>query len=139
MGLNYNAILDSVTELLEEMAKETGRPVSFSVVDTHADQVHFTRMDGAPERSIVLASNKAYTAARVGRDSGDFGKMMMQEHRDLSWFGDPRLTGIGGGVLIRDKQNAIIGAVGVSGRTMEDDMLLASRLAKKISDRTGMI
>lgn len=137
MAMTYEAILDSISEVLGEVASQTGRPVSLCVVDGHADQVHFSRMDGAPARSIVLASNKAYTAARVGRDSLDFGKMVTEEHRELSWFGDPRLTGIGGGVLIRDKQNAIIGAVGVSGRTMEEDMELASRLAKKISDRGG--
>ena len=135
--IGHRAILDSVSELFQEMSKEGGRPVSIAVVDSHADLLHFTRLDGAPERSILLASNKAYTAARWGRDSVELAKMLAEGNRELSWYGDSRLTAIGGGVVIRDKQKNCIGAVGVSGRTMEEDMALASRVAGKVAAKAA--
>jgi uncharacterized protein GlcG (DUF336 family) len=133
----HNAIIESVSDLLRELAKERGRPVSIAVLDGHREMLHFTRMDGAPARSIVLSSNKAYTAVWWGRDTVEVEKVL-EGGKDIAWYGDSRLTAIGGGVVIRDKNKAIVGAVGVSGRTMAEDMELATRLLGKIVSKSGI-
>lgn len=126
-------ISESVSELLNELAKETGRPVSLAVFNSNREMLHFTRMDGAPYRSFVLASNKAYSALWFGRDSVEIEKIV--EGRDIAWYGDAHLTAIGGGVLIRDENKTLAGAVGVSGRTMQEDIDVANRLVVKITAR----
>ena len=132
----YNAIFESASELLAELANESGRPVGFAVLNAHREMLHFTRMDGAPYRSGVLGHNKAYSAVWFGRDSIDIEKMVGS--RGIAAYGDSNLTVIGGGVLIKDKDGAVLGAVGVSGRTMEEDVEVAVRLVDKIKAKAGV-
>jgi len=88
-------------------------------------------MDGAPYRSSVLSHNKGYSAVWFGRDSVEIPKMVGD--RGIAAYGDPLLTSIGGGVLIKDKDGQVLGAVGVSGRTMQEDIDAAVRLVDKIA------
>ena len=133
--ISHAVISESVSELLRELADESGRPVSFAVLNGNRELLHFTRMDGAPYRSSVLASYKAYSAVWFGRDSVEIEQIVTG--RDIAWYGDSRLTAIGGGVLIRDEKKSVLGAVGVSGRTMQEDIDVATRLVAKIATRMG--
>ena len=134
--LSHTAIHEASGELLAELATETGRPVSWAVLNAHRELLHYTRMDGAPYRSSVLSHNKGYSAVWFGRDSVEIEKMV--GNRGIAAYGDPNLTSIGGGVLIRDGDGAVAGAIGVSGRTMEEDIEVAVRLVDKIKDRAGI-
>ena len=134
--LSHTVIYESAGELLAELANETGRPVSWAVLNAHRELLHYTRMDGAPYRSSVLSHNKGYSAVWFGRDSVEIEKMVGS--RGIAAYGDPNLTSIGGGVLIKDKDGAVVGAVGVSGRTMEDDIEVAVRLVDKMKAKAGL-
>ncbi|MCY4438870.1 MAG: heme-binding protein [Deltaproteobacteria bacterium] len=45
---------------------------------------------------------------------------------------------MGGGVLMKDQDGAVVGAVGVSGRTAEEDIEVAVRLVDKIKAKAGI-
>jgi glc operon protein GlcG len=92
-----------------------GRPMVVAVVDPHGDLIYFTRMDGTVALQVNMAINKAYTAARLRRDTVELQKIL-KEGEDIAWFGDVRHTPIPGGVLIKAKDGSILGAVGTSGR-----------------------
>ncbi len=133
--LSHKVIHEAAGELLAELANEAGRPVSWAVLDAHRGLLHYTRMDGAPYRSSILSHNKAYSAVWFGRDSVEIEKMV--GNRGIAAYGDPNLTSIGGGVLVKDRSGAVVGAIGVSGRTMEDDIAVAVRLVDKIRAKAG--
>ena len=64
---------DQFTALCEkvigDIKKENGKPIVIVIADEAGDIVHMTHMDGAPARSGVIASGKAYTAIQIGRAS----------------------------------------------------------------------
>ena len=67
------------------------------------------------------------------RHTHDFNKMIKERARDISWFGDPRFTALGGGaVLFKDGSQECIGGVGVSSRTSEEDFEIAEIVVKKL-------
>jgi glc operon protein GlcG len=124
--------LQAAKEILEEMfkfASETkpGRPMSFAVVDGAGVLIAFIRMDGAPPLSCRMAINKAYTAIDWVRDTKEIRELFFtgETKRDIAWFGEPRHAPSPGGVLLRAKEHTIVGAVGTSGRTGDEDEELA--------------
>ena len=62
-----------------------------------------------------MSINKAYTAARLRRDSIEL-ENMAKDGRDIAWFGDTRYTAVPGGVVIKASDGSILGAIGTSGR-----------------------
>jgi glc operon protein GlcG len=98
-----------------------------TVADDHGELIGLLRMDGAPLSSIAIATNKAWTAARERRPSFEVGQAARHPETgfDISYFGDPRFVGWGGGVPIVIA-GAVIGAVAVSGAPEAVDMELAA-------------
>jgi glc operon protein GlcG len=104
-----------------EAAARDGKPaIAVAIVDRHGDLIVFARMDGAPVRTSTLAPNKAYTAARMERDTADILKMIQDRRIDMAFFGDPRYCGLPGGLVVK-QGNHTIGGIGVSGRSSEED------------------
>ena len=140
------AMVTFVTEDRFINLKEPGKPFSVAVVDDAGVLVCFARMDGASPASARVSVNKAHTAIDFRRDTvelrdrffcGD-GPLAKDLNRDMAWFGDPRSAPIPGGVLLRDEVGTIVGAVGTSGRTAEEDEELArvgERLYKDVRMR----
>ena len=115
-----------VVAAAEAKAQQQGTLMNIAVIDAGGNLKAFARMDGAFLGSIDIAMKKAKTAREFNMSSKELG--------DLAQPGKP-LYGIevtngglvifGGGELIRDKSGTIIGAVGVSGSSVEDDMAVA--------------
>ena len=73
---------------------------------------------------IIIAQNKAFTAARERRTSKALGDATRKEGFHLANFGDTRYTAFGGGVpIIVDGR--VVGGVGVSGLSEAEDEELA--------------
>jgi glc operon protein GlcG len=120
----YRDCQECIEIILEKTLTDGGRPVSVAMVDDHGDLVAFGRMDGASPRSVTIALNKAYTAARMGRDTHIFAQRLAENRYDPSWFGDPRFTGLKGGVALKVGEGCV-GGIGVAGRSVEKDFELA--------------
>ncbi len=96
-----------------------------AVADVHGELISLLRLDGAPLPSIVIATNKAWTAAREHKPTREIGQAARdpQSGFDMAYYGDPRYIGWGGGVpVIVD--GAVVGSVAVSGLPEEVDMEL---------------
>ena len=96
-----------------------------AVADAHGELISLLRLDGAPLPSIVIATNKAWTAARERKPSREIGQAARDPKTgfDVAYFGDPRYIGWGGGVpVIVD--GVVVGSVAVSGLPEEVDMEL---------------
>jgi uncharacterized protein GlcG (DUF336 family) len=114
---------------LRTAAADGGQPVVIAVADAQGDLMAFARMDGAPVRSIRIAINKAYTAARVLASTQELAVRLRDAGRDVLVYGDPAFTLFPGGTPVRTRQGQVIGAVGISGRSADDDQALADRIA----------
>jgi uncharacterized protein GlcG (DUF336 family) len=128
-------ILDVMLKYMS--GKKQGRPSAFVVVDGTASRVCLARIDGSPSLSVRMCENKAYTAIDWGRDTKEVRETLFrglapagEPVRDIAWFGDPRYAPIWGGVLLKNKDGRIVGAIGTSGLTMEEDEELAQVGAK---------
>ncbi|MFG1659908.1 heme-binding protein [Micromonospora chersina] len=116
----------------EEAARRQLPPVNISVVDHAAHLAGFLRMDGAVLGTIDVAHRKARTAALFEADSSSLagvahpsGASYMVEHTNGG------LINFGGGVVLRDELGRVIGAIGVSGASVEEDELIAQAAAAR--------
>ena len=107
-----------------DQAKKDGRPVAVAVVDNHGDLITCARMDGAHARVLRYAIRKAYTAAVMGRDTVAFKKDIQDAGRSLSDYGDPLLTTLQGGLVVRSG-NQVVGAIASGGSPRQRDVEMA--------------
>lgn len=107
-------------------AKAQGIPMNIAVVDAGGNLKAFNRMDGAFLGSIDISIKKAVTARYFNMPTSALGA--------ASQVGQP-LFGIevtnnglvifGGGIPLTNKDGVIIGAIGVSGGSVEEDTNVA--------------
>jgi len=126
--IDLNEARHIVDEGIRIASTDGGKPVVVAVSDHNGDLVAFSRMDGAPVRSVTIATNKAYTAARTASSTTTLAKRLKDEGRDVLVYGDPRFSLFPGGTPVRHGET-VIGAVGISGRSAEEDQQLADRIA----------
>jgi uncharacterized protein GlcG (DUF336 family) len=105
------------------------RPLSVVVVEPGAKVKAFQKEDGSSMLRFEMAYGKAYAALALGRSSSLV--RVRAEERPLFMRYVIRASGDqvfpeGGGMLIRDNDGEIIGAVGVTGDTQERDEELAA-------------
>jgi glc operon protein GlcG len=114
-------------ELIIDKASQMQKAAAVAIADSHGDLIYFARMDGAPVSSIQIAINKAWTAARERKPTKEIGEKVRHPEKghDISYYGDPKYVGWGGGLPIW-KNGEVIGAVGVSGLSSIEDIALAT-------------
>jgi glc operon protein GlcG len=103
-----------------------GKTGTVAVTDAHGELIALLRMTGTALNSMTVATNKAFTAARLKRASADLGRAVRHADNgyDVAYFGDGRYVGFAGGQpVVKDGQ--VLGAVGVSGLTQAEDDELA--------------
>jgi uncharacterized protein GlcG (DUF336 family) len=115
--------------VVDTASSDGGKPVAIAICDSAGFLIGLTTMDGVPVRSAHFAQHKAYTAARMQAASGDFGARIKREETDISYYCDPKLTGLPGGAPIVTADGRVIGAIGISGRPSDDDQRLANAAA----------
>lgn len=125
--LSAPALLRACTQL-ERLAAQDGKaPVVCAVVDAAGILRCLHRMDGAPLRSVAIATGKAYTSARMQVSTAAFQARLAKDALTLADFCDSGLTALPGGIPLWDAKRRLLGAVGISGRTLAEDAELAEQ------------
>lgn len=122
-NLSHQEALKIIVAIQAELEKQ-GKGAAIAVADSHGELLAFLRLDGCKLPSLNIAINKAFTAAREGKDSWAVGQSSREQGYPMTNFGDLHYTAWGGGVPLK-YQGKVIGAVGVSGLPEEEDMALA--------------
>ena len=100
-------------------------PGALCITDPHGVEVLCARVDGAPARMLGRARAKAYTAARIGMNTVDFrDRVVKAGRRTLDDWGDPKLTTLQGGLVIKSN-GKVIGGIAMSGNSTIRDEALA--------------
>jgi len=113
-------------EVIRAETEKRGKSAVIAVVDSRGELISLLRMDGAAFSSVNVATNKAFTAARLKRPSSVIGRNARHPETgfNISYYSDPRFIGFSGGLpVIIDGQT--VGAVAVSGLTEAEDEELA--------------
>src|SRR5512141_1235074 len=122
--LGHDDALAAIDAIRTEVLRR-GRTAVIAVADAHGELMALLRLDGAPLSSVTVASNKAWTAARLRRPTREVLATLHAKGTDIAFYGDPRYTGFGGGLPVLVGKT-VVGAVAVSGLSDEEDEALAA-------------
>jgi uncharacterized protein GlcG (DUF336 family) len=119
-----------VSEILAEVAEgeaaKLGVPMSIAVVDSEGGLQLFKRMDGTLPASTELAVSKAFTAAVLRMPTHQVGELSQpgQPLYGIQHTHHGRIILFGGGYPLR-VQGQVVGGIGISGGSVEEDMQVA--------------
>ena len=124
------AVIDAALKKAEEIDTK----MDIAVVDAGVNLKAFVRMDEAWIGSIDIAIKKARTARFFDMPTGEIGKLSQPGEAlyNIEHSNDGLIT-FPGGVPLKNSKNEIIGAIGVSGSTVENDHTVAEAGAGAIS------
>jgi uncharacterized protein GlcG (DUF336 family) len=117
--------LDAAQQIVDgarAKADEIGVPMNIAVVDEGNNLTAFGRMDGAWLGSIDISQNKAYTARSFDMTTKDLAPLAQpnQPLYGIEASNQGRLIVFAGGIPLMDGDD-VVGAVGVSGGSVEQD------------------
>ncbi len=128
MAISLRKARTIIRKALEEGRRLELKPLSVVVLDAGGHVIAFEREDGAAPGRFGIAQGKAYGSVMLGIA----GKAQMQRAEAQAYFMAAvngvyggQVVPVPGGVLLRDKKGAVIGAVGVTGDTSDNDVLAA--------------
>lgn len=104
------------------------RPLTVAVLDAGGHLVALQRQDTSSILRPEIATGKAYGALGMGMASGGLAKVAEERPAFMAALyaaSAGRVIPVAGGVLIRDGDQAVIGAVGISGDTSDRDEICA--------------
>lgn len=112
-----------------EAARRKLKPLAIVVLDARGALLAAMSQDGTPLMRWRIAMGKAQASLGMGRGSRGLGAMAVERPHFIGAVAALAADGfvpVGGGVLIRGADGRILGAVGVSGDTSEQDEAAAA-------------
>ena len=126
-------VAKKMAEFAEEKANEINVPMVISIVDNGGNVILVHRMEDSLLASIDISLNKAYTSVSL--------KMPTDNLKDLAKPGDSlygvqntnnnRIVIFGGGIPFKYR-GKVVGAIGISGGSVEEDICVAEYAMEKI-------
>lgn len=127
-GISLNKARTIVRKALAKGQELELKPLSVVVLDAGGHVQAFEREDGASPGRFDIARGKAYGAVMLGMS----GSAQMARAEQQAYFMNAvngvfggAVVPVPGGVLLRDKKGTVIGAVGVTGDSSENDAIAA--------------
>lgn len=129
MAISLKRARTIIRKALEKGRELELKPLSVVVLDSGGHVIAFEREDGAAPGRFAIAHGKAYGATMLGMA----GTAQMARAEQQAYFMAAvngvyggQVIPVPGGVLVRDKKGAIVGAVGVTGDTSDNDAIAAT-------------
>lgn len=126
MGISLRKARTIIRKALEKGHEMELKPLSVVVLDAGGHVIAFEREDGAAPGRFAIAQGKAYGSVMLGMA----GTAQMQRAEAQAYFMASvngayggQVIPVPGGILLRDKKGAVIGAVGVTGDTSDNDVV----------------
>ena len=132
IDMDNNLSLEKARKIIragERKAKEMNIAAVFAVVNPEGNLIIEERMDNAILVSIEVAYKKAYTAAALKLNTQDLTALVQPGAMFYGLQSDPKYIVFGGGMLLK-VDGKIVGAVGVSGGSAQEDMEIAKACVK---------
>ena len=132
IDIDNNLSLEKARKIIragEKKAKEMNIAAVFAVVNPEGNLIIEERMDNAILVSVEVAYKKAYTAAALKLNTQDLTALVQPGAMFYGLQSDPKYIVFGGGMLLK-VDGKIVGAVGVSGGSAQEDMEIAKACVK---------
>ncbi|TBW49248.1 heme-binding protein [Marinobacter halodurans] len=106
-----------------EKARAIGVPMCIAITDESGNLVAFERMDGGKTSSVIIAQDKAYTAAAARKATHEYnaanvpGQLAFGIHTEVGG----RISSVGGGLPVT-VDGEVVGGIGLSSGTPQQDM-----------------
>ena len=123
-GLSLASAQSIVARALEHARANQLKPLAAIALDARGSLVASAAQDGCALGRWQIAFAKAYGALFLGVGSRHLGAMAQERPHFIgaaAHLAHHGMVPVAGGVLVRDSQGAIIGAIGVSGDTSDND------------------
>ena len=127
-SITVNKARTIIRKTLEKGTELALKPLSVIVLDDGGHAIAFERSDGAAPGRFGIAHGKAFCAVMLGMA----GQAQMARAEQQAYFMAAvngvfggAVVPVPGGVLVRDKKGKVIGAVGVTGDTSDNDEIAA--------------
>lgn len=128
MSISLRKARTIIRKALEKSREMDLKPMSVVVLDAGGHVQAFEREDGAAPGRFAVAHGKAYGSVMLGLA----GTAQMARAEQQAYFMAAangvfggQMIPVPGGVLVRDKRGAVVGAVGVTGDTSDNDAAVA--------------
>jgi len=134
MKLMLEVAKDMIDAAIVE-ARRMGNACSVAIVDENGWSVAAERMDGALPPTLDIARDKAWSASAFRMPSSEiykFGNPAMTGFGFNTENWNDRLTTIAGGLPIKDG-DSVIGGIGVSGGTPEEDVIVCEAAIRAVN------
>ncbi len=141
MAISLTRARSIIRKTFEKGREMELKPLSVIVLDAGGHVLAFEREDGAAPGRFAIAHGKAYGAVMLGMA----GTAQMARAEQQAYFMAAvngvyggQVIPVPGGILVRDRKGAIVGAIGVTGDTSDNDAtaglfgIEAARLAGEI-------
>jgi uncharacterized protein GlcG (DUF336 family) len=129
MSMKLASAQSIIADALAAGQQQGFKPLTVVVLDAGGHVLAAARQDGASNNRFEIAQGKAYGALALGMGS----RAIMERAEQQAYFIAAaaaalggRLIPVPGGVLVRDKDGTILGAVGISGDSSDNDETAAS-------------
>ncbi len=122
-SISLAAAQQIVSTALQHGVDNNMNPLVVLVIDSAGAPVAYERSDGSPPGRFDIALGKANGALQMGVNSKRLGEMAIERPHFISGVAGSLkgpLVPVAGGVLITDN-GVVVGAVGVSGDTSDND------------------
>ncbi|MEQ6203622.1 heme-binding protein [Sulfitobacter sp. HNIBRBA2951] len=126
LGLNKSRLM--IRKTFEKGAEMGFKPLSAVVLDAGGHVVAFERQDGASPGRFAIAHGKAYGSVMLGMA----GTAQMARAEAQAYFMSAmngafggQVVPVPGGILLRSAKGEVIGALGVTGDTSDNDVIAA--------------
>lgn len=113
-----------IAEAFRKGAELKLKPLSVVVLDPGGHTIAFQRQDGASTMRFQIAAAKASGALAIGMSSRRIGEMAAERPSFIASLGPIAPHGVipaAGGVIVVDGGGEIVGAVGITGDTSDND------------------
>ena len=119
-------------------AREIGVPMCIAVTDESGHLIKFDRMDGGKVSSISIAIDKAFTGAVARRGTHVYNQLCVPGNQTfgIHTTNGGRFSIIGGGLPVL-VDGSIVGGIGLSSGTAEQDLVCAEAAVQHFYDKTG--
>ena len=126
--ISANKARTIIRKAMASGAENGFKPLSVVVLDTGGHIKAFERADGASPGRFGIAHGKAYGTIMLGiAGTAQMARAEQQAYFIAAVNGvfGGQVVPVPGGVLVRDKRGNVIGAVGVTGDTSDNDVIAA--------------
>lgn len=112
-----------MADAADKKAIAIGVKVHIAIVDDGGNLKYYLRQDGAPLVAEKISQMKAFTAVAMEKSTAEVGEISKAETPGIELV--PNLIKFGGGIPIKNSKGQILGGIGVSGASKEEDAACA--------------